>query len=729
MVECAQCLSWVHATCEGISDEKYQILSYLPETVEFLCKICTPEVPALWSQAIDNEISNGIMNIVKNLAKYRSIKLSPNKRVTCELEDESAKKLDKPIEPKSGGKCDNKGKDKPDVVFKKPEKVEERVKMDNPKKPDPPAEPAVLEPVVESKKPELETAEVKKEELIRVKPLEEIKQEPADKDPLIEGAKMKLDFEEGRLPELVVKLTDCVRQKAKATQTLKLKQIQEAYNIRECSVHLRKFSDDSSPEPNTNIISLPSTSKATSTEPGANPAPAIFIPKLKTPDKNANYDVSPNKMASVQPELSTTLTIDLEAETESADEKKNTSFIELEDETATENQAVAVFESPSKIPESGTLDVKILATTLKKASLGTFKTIVSFDLEFKSEALKNKSDEIHAHYLQLISESFPWYKSGNIENSKNSDKQLVAAIKPAASIDKSEGLKNLSQLYTSGFKDNRICALCKKPADGIGNDLERMLHTGSAPPLDWVHANCALWSSEVWEDRDGNLHCVVPGALSRASRTKCGYCGEKGASVGCCQGNSCPISYHWPCALELAKLGDSIFLDTTEMALYCTDHGESRKMMAELDAEEKDMSLSLAFPLPRRLTVEPARNKKRYADPVCVEIAIGSIRVERLGLINSSLCYDENRDILVPIGYVAKRLFWSTKEPWRIVEYVIITELEMETTVEEGLARDINLTVEHGTHGAPPEVMEKNLRVLRHIQQQEIDVRMCNCTC
>jgi F/Y-rich N-terminus len=136
--------------------------------------------------------------------------------------------------------------------------------------------------------------------------------------------------------------------------------------------------------------------------------------------------------------------------------------------------------------------------------------------------------------------------------------------------------------------------------------------------------------------------------------------------------------------------------------------------------------LSLAFPLPRRLAVEPARNKKRYADPVCVEIAIGSIRVERLGLINSSLCYDENRDILVPIGYVAKRLFWSTKEPWRIVEYVIITELEMETTVEEGLARDINLTVEHGTHGAPPEVMEKNLRVLRHIQQQEIDVRTCN---
>lgn len=730
MVECAQCLSWVHASCEGISDEKYQILSHLPETVEFLCKFCTPEVPPLWSQAIDNEISNGIMNIVKNLAKYRSIKLSPNKRVTCELEDESAKKVDKPVEPKAGGKYEGKGKEKLDVPIKKLEKVEDRVKTDNPKKPDPPVEPEKPEPKVETKKQELEKAEVKKEELIRVKPLEAIKQEPAEKDPLIEAAKMKLDFEEGRLPELVVKLTDCVKQKAKATQTLKLKQIQEAYNIKECSVHLRKFPNDVEIEPIKNIISLPSTSTAsTSTVSCATPAPAIVIPTLKTPDKNANYDASPNKMTRAEPEVSTSQPIEQEAEIDCAEEKKNTSFIELEDETAKENQAVAVLESPCKKPETGTLDIKILAAILRKASLGSFKNIISFDLEFKNEVLKNKSGEIHAHYLQLITESFPWYKPGILEDAKKTDQQLLTANKPVASNDKSEAQKNLSQLYTSGFKDDRICAFCKKAGDGIGNDLERMLHTGSAPPLDWVHANCALWSSEVWEDRDGYLHCVVPGALSRASRTKCGYCGEKGASVGCCHSNSCPNSYHWPCALELAKLGDSIFLDTAEMALYCTDHGESRKMMAELDAEAKDTSLSLAFPLPRRLTVEPARNKKRYADPVCVEIAIGSIRVERLGLINSSLCYDENRDILVPIGYVAKRLFWSTKEPWRIVEYVIITELEMETTVEEGLARDINLTVEHGTHGAPPEVMEKNLRVLRHIQQQEIDVRPLDCLC
>jgi hypothetical protein len=52
-------------------------------------------------------------------------------------------------------------------------------------------------------------------------------------------------------------------------------------------------------------------------------------------------------------------------------------------------------------------------------------------------------------------------------------------------------------------------------------------------------------------------------------------------------------------------------------------------------------------------------------------------------VINSSLCHDEMRDVIVPDGYVARRLFWSTIEPWRIVEYEILTELEPECSIEE----------------------------------------------
>jgi histone-lysine N-methyltransferase MLL1 len=38
MVECSKCGGWVHGRCESMNEEKYQILSYLPDSVEFVCK-------------------------------------------------------------------------------------------------------------------------------------------------------------------------------------------------------------------------------------------------------------------------------------------------------------------------------------------------------------------------------------------------------------------------------------------------------------------------------------------------------------------------------------------------------------------------------------------------------------------------------------------------------------------------------------------------------------------
>ena len=38
MMECATCGGWIHAKCEGVDAEKYQILSYLPNDVEYSCK-------------------------------------------------------------------------------------------------------------------------------------------------------------------------------------------------------------------------------------------------------------------------------------------------------------------------------------------------------------------------------------------------------------------------------------------------------------------------------------------------------------------------------------------------------------------------------------------------------------------------------------------------------------------------------------------------------------------
>jgi len=44
MMECDTCGGWIHAKCEGVDAEKYQILSYLPNTIDFVCK-CKVPVP------------------------------------------------------------------------------------------------------------------------------------------------------------------------------------------------------------------------------------------------------------------------------------------------------------------------------------------------------------------------------------------------------------------------------------------------------------------------------------------------------------------------------------------------------------------------------------------------------------------------------------------------------------------------------------------------------------
>ena len=43
MVQCSECDHWVHAACESMTDQDYEILSDLPEeAVTFLCRLCAP---------------------------------------------------------------------------------------------------------------------------------------------------------------------------------------------------------------------------------------------------------------------------------------------------------------------------------------------------------------------------------------------------------------------------------------------------------------------------------------------------------------------------------------------------------------------------------------------------------------------------------------------------------------------------------------------------------------
>ena len=74
--------------------------------------------------------------------------------------------------------------------------------------------------------------------------------------------------------------------------------------------------------------------------------------------------------------------------------------------------------------------------------------------------------------------------------------------------------------------DVRSCQLCGELGDkGQGGRLLHFRHN------EWVHVNCALWSSEVYEEVDGSLQNVEK-ALTRGSKLFCTLCKKKGASIG-----------------------------------------------------------------------------------------------------------------------------------------------------------------------------------------------------
>lgn len=52
MMECSACGGWIHAQCEGIDGEEYQVLSFLPDSVSYVCKCKIPAPKAKKSRGL-----------------------------------------------------------------------------------------------------------------------------------------------------------------------------------------------------------------------------------------------------------------------------------------------------------------------------------------------------------------------------------------------------------------------------------------------------------------------------------------------------------------------------------------------------------------------------------------------------------------------------------------------------------------------------------------------------
>ncbi|XP_054639203.1 histone-lysine N-methyltransferase 2A isoform X2 [Dunckerocampus dactyliophorus] len=91
MMQCGTCNHWVHAKCEDLTDELYEILSSLPESVVYSCRPCSVTQPSAWRELLYIELRSGVEKV---LACLLSSTLTQH-LVTCS-------QCEKSVDPDSG---------------------------------------------------------------------------------------------------------------------------------------------------------------------------------------------------------------------------------------------------------------------------------------------------------------------------------------------------------------------------------------------------------------------------------------------------------------------------------------------------------------------------------------------------------------------------------------------------------------------------------------------------
>ncbi|TDG97613.1 hypothetical protein EPR50_G00228120 [Perca flavescens] len=238
-------------------------------------------------------------------------------------------------------------------------------------------------------------------------------------------------------------------------------------------------------------------------------------------------------------------------------------------------------------------------------------------------------------------------------------------------------------------KDQRRCCFCNQQGDGRTDGPARLLNLD----LDlWVHLNCALWSSEVYETQAGAL-INVELALRRSLTLRCAHCQRTGATSGCNR-LRCTNTYHFSCALQAHC---TFFKDKT---MLCPLHkprtvplsGDRSSSCSPSSAQSPapDPAAAAAFCDPydcelrcfsvfRRVFVQ--RDEARQIAGVVQRgerqhtFRVGSLLFRAIGrLLPHQMKAFHNQAAIFPIGYHANRIYWSMRHSNRRCKYLCCIE-------------------------------------------------------
>ncbi|XP_029450516.1 histone-lysine N-methyltransferase 2D isoform X3 [Rhinatrema bivittatum] len=194
-------------------------------------------------------------------------------------------------------------------------------------------------------------------------------------------------------------------------------------------------------------------------------------------------------------------------------------------------------------------------------------------------------------------------------------------------------------------QDLRKCCFCHEEGDGATDGPARLLNLD----LDlWVHLNCALWSTEVYETQGGAL-INVEVALHRGLLTKCTLCQKTGATNSCNR-IRCPNVYHFACAIRTKCM---FFKDKT---MLCPLHKLKGPCEQELSS----------FTVFRRVYIE--RDEVNQIASIIQRgerihmFRVGGLIFHAIGqLLPHQMPDFHSATALYPVGYEATRIYWSMR--------------------------------------------------------------------
>uniref|UniRef100_A0A671RS73 [histone H3]-lysine(4) N-methyltransferase n=1 Tax=Sinocyclocheilus anshuiensis TaxID=1608454 RepID=A0A671RS73_9TELE len=348
----------------------------------------------------------------------------------------------------------------------------------------------------------------------------------------------------------------------------------------------------------------------------------------------------------------------------------------------------ALRQCPSKVQHQysnnmSSLDVHCLAQLQPKPSPPSLNLHTAFTPAEAAQAIKmeSKPESISESHLKVMvkltprsqshMEDKPWHHGKRWKGLRWRKWTVHITIPKAATQTSESEVEELLQQLNSSLRpcsttrDWRRCCFCQQIGDGMTDGPARLLNLN----LDtWVHLNCALWSSEVYETQAGAL-INVELARQRGQTVVCAFCQRLGATSGCHR-LRCLNIYHFTCALQA---GCTFFKDKT---MLCHQHRpRGSGAAAGLHLEQQ----LCCFSVFRRVFVQRDELRQLAAAVQQPErghtFRVGSLLFHSMGQLPPALLPTfHSSTAIFPPGYEVSRLYWSMRHGQKRCRYVCSVE-------------------------------------------------------